>query len=312
MPILSVIGGTNIDMQGFPRARLVPGDSNPGAVKMSPGGVGRNVAETAARLGLSVRFLSAFTNDPLSRIIAESLQGLSIDTEGSLVVPEGSPPVYLCILDEAGRLVAAIADMQLVEMLTPEWASGVHRHVRGSALCVVDANLPQETIRQVASGITDTPLLLDPVSATKAIRAKDCVGRFRAVKPNIEEAEVLSAVHIETDEDLVRAADHFHAQGTALVFISLGKRGLFFSDGKERGIALSPQVKVVSVSGAGDAATAGIAFGMVKGLTVDRIARLAVSAAALTVQSVFTVDPGLRLERVEALAQEVALDESLC
>jgi pseudouridine kinase len=183
--------------------------------------------------------------------------------------------------------------------------------VRGSRVCVLDANLPQVTIQQFASRASGTRLLFDPVSATKAVRGKDSIGRFHAIKPNVEEAEALSGMSIRTDADLERTAAYFRAQGTKLVFISLGKRGLFFSDEKMRGIALTPRVDVANVSGAGDAATAGIAFGIIKGLAADQTARFAVSTAALTVQSVFTVDPDLGLARVEALAREVVIDEPL-
>ena len=51
---IAVVGGANMDIGGFPSAALVPGDSNPGQVRMSVGGVGRNIAENAARLGLEV------------------------------------------------------------------------------------------------------------------------------------------------------------------------------------------------------------------------------------------------------------------
>ena len=40
-----VIGAVNMDMSGTPAGPLRPGDSNPGRVMLSPGGVGRNIAE---------------------------------------------------------------------------------------------------------------------------------------------------------------------------------------------------------------------------------------------------------------------------
>jgi pseudouridine kinase len=309
MTELTIVGGANVDIQGFPHARFLPGDSNPGTVRINAGGVGRNVAEASARLGLSVRFLSVFSNNPFSRIIIDSLHDLAIDTVGSLIAPEGNPPMYLCVLDESGKLVAAVSDMEIVERLTPDWADSVLDIVRGSQVCVLDANLPQETIRRFATLASETRILFDPVSVTKAFRGKDSVGHFYAIKPNVEEAEALSGMRIKTDSDLGRAAAHFHAQGTKLVFISLGRRGLFFSDGEMQRIALSPRVHVANVSGAGDAATAGIAYGIVKGLAADQTARLAVSTAALTVQSVFPIDPDLGPARAEALAREVVIDE---
>ena len=39
-----VIGGANMDICGSPRGILIAEDSNPGAVSVKPGGVGRNIA----------------------------------------------------------------------------------------------------------------------------------------------------------------------------------------------------------------------------------------------------------------------------
>ena len=42
---VSIIGGTNIDIQGVPSGDLILRDSNVGEVKISLGGVGRNIGE---------------------------------------------------------------------------------------------------------------------------------------------------------------------------------------------------------------------------------------------------------------------------
>lgn len=42
---VTIVGGVNGDIIGFPLSNLVPQDSNPGEVKISPGGVGSNIAE---------------------------------------------------------------------------------------------------------------------------------------------------------------------------------------------------------------------------------------------------------------------------
>ena len=51
----AVIGAANIDIGGFPAAALAGGDSNPGRVTLSAGGVGRNIACALARLGAQIR-----------------------------------------------------------------------------------------------------------------------------------------------------------------------------------------------------------------------------------------------------------------
>lgn len=59
----AVVGGVNMDIGGQSDGPLVPGDSNPGRVRISLGGVGRNIAHNMALLGLDVRFLTAFGDD---------------------------------------------------------------------------------------------------------------------------------------------------------------------------------------------------------------------------------------------------------
>jgi len=52
-PIL-VIGGANMDILGMPGEHFAWRDSNIGRVMLSPGGVGRNMAEHLARAGARV------------------------------------------------------------------------------------------------------------------------------------------------------------------------------------------------------------------------------------------------------------------
>ena len=58
-PSVVVIGGANLDLVGRPSHGLVAGTSNPGHIRVSPGGVGRNVAENLGRLGVPALLLSA-------------------------------------------------------------------------------------------------------------------------------------------------------------------------------------------------------------------------------------------------------------
>ena len=49
-----VVGGVNMDIGGTSYAPLVSEDSNPGAVTMSLGGVGRNIAHNLCLMGTDV------------------------------------------------------------------------------------------------------------------------------------------------------------------------------------------------------------------------------------------------------------------
>ena len=55
-PYVAVVGGITKDIGGRSLAPLVHRDSNPGQVRVSMGGVGRNIAHNMAFMGLEVTF----------------------------------------------------------------------------------------------------------------------------------------------------------------------------------------------------------------------------------------------------------------
>jgi pseudouridine kinase len=59
-----VVGGINADLKARTTAPLVPGTSNPGTATLTPGGVGRNVAENLAHLGRPVALAITFVRLP--------------------------------------------------------------------------------------------------------------------------------------------------------------------------------------------------------------------------------------------------------
>ena len=59
-----VVGGVNVDICGRSFHPLVESDSNPGRVSTGLGGVGRNIAHNMSLMGVDVRLLTAFGDDP--------------------------------------------------------------------------------------------------------------------------------------------------------------------------------------------------------------------------------------------------------
>lgn len=302
---ITVVGGANIDIQGFPAAPLRLGDSNPGSVRSSAGGVGRNIAENLARLGHVVRFISAFGDDEASKRLLDGLAALGVDTTSSLVLPGRSASQYLCILEREGRLHVAISDMQLIESIRPEVLEERADALQSAELCVFDANLSAEALAAGIALCGAVPCLLDTVSAAKAVRAVSCAGSCFALKPNEAELEVLSGLTLRSDRDLDRAAELLHNRGTRELFVSLGERGLYFSDGTRRGVAEGAPARLRNVSGAGDAMTAALADGLAVRRPIQETAAFAAAAAAMTAESADAVCPDLSAEGVRRRAAAV-------
>ena len=121
----AVVGGVNMDIGGQSDGPLVPGDSNPGRVRISLGGVGRNIAHNMALLGLDVRFLTAFGDDLYAQRIAASCGELGIDISQALRVPGGSTSTYLYLNGPDGDMALAVSeDDAPVPGLSPDAVEG--------------------------------------------------------------------------------------------------------------------------------------------------------------------------------------------
>ena len=174
-PYVTVTGGVNVDIGGKPGAPLVSGDSNPGTVHSSLGGVGRNIAHNLALLGLDVRLVTAFGDDLNAKKISDSCAELGVDISQSPVISGGRTSTYLFINDEKGDMALAVSDMEIYSHLTPEVLEKRLKLFNGSGAVVLDANLPEESIRYLAENCT-APLFADPVSTAKAGKFRDVLG----------------------------------------------------------------------------------------------------------------------------------------
>lgn len=68
------IGSANIDIAGYSYASLNYADSNPGKIKFTPGGVGRNIAHNLALLGKNSWLMSAVGDDFYGQSLLAQLQ----------------------------------------------------------------------------------------------------------------------------------------------------------------------------------------------------------------------------------------------
>ena len=166
-PYIAVVGGVNIDIGGRSDAPLVAGDSNPGRIRSSLGGVGRNIAHNLALLGAKVRLITALGADDGAKRVEASCADLGIDLSDSLYVPDGATSTYLFLADSNGDMALAMNDMAIYEHLTPAFLETKLTTLNAAALVVLDTNLSAESIRYLGEHCT-APLFADPVSAAKA------------------------------------------------------------------------------------------------------------------------------------------------
>ena len=301
MAYIAVAGGVNIDVGARSAGRLRRKDSNPGCVRTSLGGVGRNIAHNLSLLGVESELLAALGGDDYARAVAASCDALGIGLSHALRVPEARTSAYVYVSDEDGDMAVAVSDMAICERLTPDFFAQRLDLLNGAALVVADTNLPAASLTFLAERLR-VPLFVDPVSAAKAEKLAGLLPRLHTLKPNAVEAELLSGVPVVDRNSARRAARRLIDLGVKRVFLSLGKEGFLAAAEDETVWQPAPEAKVVSTTGAGDALMAAIAWAYLRGENLTRTAALGAAAAAVTVESEETISPALSAEAVLARA----------
>ena len=138
---IAVVGGCNIDISATSYTFLIEADSNPGYVKTTLGGVGRNIAENLLLLGYPVSMITPLSRDSfLSQILSHSVE-IGLDLSQSVYFDDVPNSVYLCINHPNGDIALAVSCMEICEKLTPDVISTQMDFLNSCPYVVLDANL---------------------------------------------------------------------------------------------------------------------------------------------------------------------------
>jgi pseudouridine kinase len=292
-PYVCVVGAANVDLAGHSHCAIVAEESNPGHLHVSWGGVGRNIAENLARLELPVHLITILGDDDFGRQLHQHATQCGIGMHAHIIAGSATP-AYLSINDADGELVVAVAAMDLLDQFTAVIIRENAQIIRAAGVCVIDANLDHELIGYLLDEFPEQDFFVDAVSIAKAETLRPWLGCFHAIKLNRAEAGHLSGINISGLESLPAAADFFLDKGVRQVFISLGSKGLFYSDAQNCGSLRSqPNANTVSTTGAGDAMLASLAAAHLHHLSLEEAAYQAMAAAALTLQHNAAVNPNI-------------------
>lgn len=133
---VTVIGGSNMDIQGFPNNPLVMHDSNPGKVDISMGGVGRNIAENLSRLDINTKLISAVGNDLYGNTILSECKNLNIDVNDCFISDEYSTSIYISILNNDKDMQLAISHMDITEKLNESFIHSKYKSINDFHTCL--------------------------------------------------------------------------------------------------------------------------------------------------------------------------------
>ncbi len=299
-PYAVVVGAVNMDIAGIPFRKMVSRDSNPGTVRMSLGGVGRNIAHNLALLDVDVKFITAFGEDVYASEIQHSCREIGIDIAHSRSIPGAATSTYMFITDEGGDMQLAVSDMEIYSYLTPEYIETKLDVLNNASVCIIDTNIPEETIEYICTNCT-VPIFADPVSTAKAVKLLSVLDRIHTLKPNALEAELLTGIKVADERSAKRAADVLMERGIRQVFLSMGAEGVLYAGSKGKRRIPNYPAEIRNTTGAGDSFMAALAMAHISEFPTEKAARCGLAAAAICIEGADTIN--------EKLSKQAVLDK---
>ena len=279
-----IIGSANIDVAGYSHESLNYADSNPGKIKFTPGGVGRNIAQNLALLGNKAWLLSAVGSDFYGQSLLTQTNQSGVYVDKCLIVPGENTSSYLSLLDNTGEMLVAI--------------------IQRAKVIVADCNISEEALAWILDNAANVPVFVDPVSAWKCVKVRDRLNQIHTLKPNRLEAETLSGIALSGREDVAKVAAWFHQHGLNRLVLSMGGDGVYYSDiSGESGWSAPIKTNVINVTGAGDAMMAGLASCWVDGMPFAESVRFAQGCSSMALSCEYTNNPDLSIANVISLVE---------
>ncbi len=279
-PQLVVIGSLNTDLLVRVEALPGPGETVTGGLfEMAGGGKGANQAVAAARAGASVAMVGAVGADEFGARLLDELAGEGVTVAGVTRLPDVATGMAAIVVDEAGENQIAVASGANHVLGAGDVARAFGELDLSQARCALlslevdDEALVEGAARAAAAGMV---LVVNPAPARPL--PPELVARRPIVTPNAGEAAALTG-----RDDPADAAVALVESGAAAALVTAGADGAFVSNGTRAEHFPAPTVAVLDTTGAGDTFSGVLAAGLARGWELDRAARWATAAAALSV-----------------------------
>ena len=249
---------------------------------VGPGGKGCNQAVAIARLGGKVNFISKIGKDAYGKLALETLKKNNINTENIIQDEKLQTGVAGILVDkQSGKnainvIVGAPNSLKINEM------NSQINLIKSSKIFLTQLEIPKDVTLHCLKTAKENGCLtiLNPAPASEI--SKEFYSYIDYFTPNETEAEFYTGIKITNEKEAKQAADKLINLGIKKIIITLGEKGLFYSDGQEEIHLKASSVKAIDTTGAGDAFNGALAFSLTKGKPIKACLELANKAAGLS------------------------------
>lgn len=281
---LVVLGSINADhilnVKQFPQ----PGETVRGEhYQVAFGGKGANQAVAAGRSGADITFIACVGNDDIGASIKKQLHLDNIKTECIDVIKEETTGVALIYVNQQGENIIGI-NAGANAQLTPEMLTRYQQKVIEADAILMQLESPIETVQMAAeiAKKNNTKVILNPAPAQSL--PDSLLSLVDIITPNETEAEHLTGITVNDEKGTQAAAETLHQKGISKVMITLGSRGVWYSEKGAQGKIISAfRVKAVDTIAAGDTFNGAYVTALLEGKADEEAIIFAHAAAAIAV-----------------------------
>ena len=250
---------------------------------IGPGGKGCNQAIAISRLGGKVNFISKLGQDDYGKLALETLSKYKIDTSTIIQSSDHQTGVAGIMIDKKTGKNAINVITGAPSSLTIDEVDQNINVIKNSKIFLTQLEVPKDVTLHCLKVAKENKVLtiLNPAPASEI--SSEFFKHTDYFTPNETEAEFYTGVKISNENDAKKASIKLLSLGLKRVIITLGEKGLFYSDGEEDiYIKALPLKKVLDTTGAGDAFNGGLAFALSKKKSIRESLELANQEAGLS------------------------------
>ena len=284
------IGVAFTDIKGFPFGKYIPCGTNKGSVRLTHGGVMRNVAEDMALIGMKVEYPQLLEEGTFGESVAKRLKDAGVCLDNAVYVKENGIGKWLAVFNENGDLAGSISEMpdvSPIERLLEEKGDELFKNCDFAAVEFDTSEFIAEKCMKLALKYRKDVFV--PVGNMSVILArKDLMLRTRCIIMNNIEAGRLFGRDLSglSPEETLRIVLREGMLGCIrAIIVTLGGKGCVYADFENEASGYVPAQKceIVDTTGAGDAFFSAAACAISKGMSIRRACELGSRLAALTI-----------------------------
>ena len=247
---------------------------------VGPGGKGCNQAIAISRLGGKVNFISKLGDDDYGKLAINKLKKDNINTSNIIISNKHKTGVAGIHVDRnTGKNAITVVRGAPSSLTINEIDTNLFKQ---SKIFLTQLEIPIEVTLHCLKAAKEHGLIniLNPAPACKL--SNDFFELVDYFTPNETEAEFYTGVKINDENDAKISAKKLIGMGIKKVIITLGEKGLFYSDGKEEIYIKATIDKAVDTTGAGDAFNGGFSFALLKGKKINECLEIANKVAGFS------------------------------